>query len=87
MSQPSYIRASDVIYVIIISDAYAQTVDTRLSFSTRPRIRAWGRGYLASCPYTYATPYSGSGTVFLLLTHRVTHWTRAYICNSKTPAD
>ena len=42
MSQPSYIRASDVIYVIFLT--HAQTVDTSLSFSTRPRIRAWGRG-------------------------------------------
>ena len=33
-SQPSYIRASDVIYVIFLT--HAQTVDTRLSFSTRP---------------------------------------------------
>ena len=35
-SQPSYIRASDVNYVIFLT--HAQTVDTRLSFSTRPRI-------------------------------------------------
>ena len=39
-SQPSYIRANDVIYVIFLR--HAQAVDS--SFSTRPRIRAWGRG-------------------------------------------
>ena len=46
-SQPSYIRANDVIYVIFLT--HAQAVDTRLSFSTRPRIRAWGRGYVYTC--------------------------------------
>ena len=45
--QPSYIRANDVIYGIFLT--HAQTVDTRLSFSTRPRIRAWGRGYITPC--------------------------------------
>ena len=44
MSQPSYIRANDVIYVIFLM--HAQAVDARLSFSTHPRIRAWERGMM-----------------------------------------
>ena len=35
-SQPSYIRASDVNYVMFLT--HVQTVDTRLSFSTRPAL-------------------------------------------------